>query len=91
MTRGGVLGYTAAKIVPGVLTFAAIPIVVSVIGEAQYALLSVATALTLFTTAIGVGWLRNSALRAGGTRRGRWGCCPGGPWSRRCWPRPYRS
>ena len=66
MIRGGVLGYTAAKIVPGVLTFAAIPVVISVIGEAQYAVLSVATALTLFTTAIGVGWLRNSALRAAG-------------------------
>jgi O-antigen/teichoic acid export membrane protein len=60
------LGYGSAKVFPGLLNFAVIPILIHTIGAGQYALLSSAWSLSLIASVLGVGWLRNAGLRSAG-------------------------
>ncbi len=60
------LAYGLSKILPGIATFAAVPILIATVGAAEYGIFSLAWALTLFSTSMCLGWLRQSALRATG-------------------------
>ena len=62
-------GYSLSRVVPVTVIFAATPVLVGLIGTAQYGLYTTITALVLIAEPLGVGWLRQSALRGTGDPR----------------------
>lgn len=60
------LSYGLSRVVPAIVVLAATPILVGLIGAAQYGLYTTVTALVLVAQSLGVGWLRQSALRGAG-------------------------
>ncbi|WP_173075511.1 lipopolysaccharide biosynthesis protein [Phytohabitans rumicis] len=60
------LTYSLSRVVPVAIVFASTPILVGLIGTAQYGLYTTITALVLIAESFGVGWLRQSALRGTG-------------------------
>lgn len=60
------LTYSVSRVVPVTIVFASTPILVDLIGTAQYGLYTTVTALVLIAESLGVGWLRQSALRGAG-------------------------
>jgi O-antigen/teichoic acid export membrane protein len=58
--------YTVAKIAPGLMMFAAVPIWTRTFGAEQYGLYSMCWVVTLFSTAFFTGWLSQALLRHAG-------------------------
>lgn len=58
--------YSLSRVVPVAIIFVSTPILVGLIGTAQYGLYTTVTALVLIAESLGVGWLRQSALRGTG-------------------------
>jgi len=66
------LGYGASKVVPGFFTFVSIPIWISLYGQSVYGAFSAVWAISLFTTSLGTGWIRQAILRYAGHRQVSW-------------------
>jgi O-antigen/teichoic acid export membrane protein len=63
------LAYSLSRVVPVAVVFASTPILLGLIGTAQYGLYTTITALVLIAESLGVGWLRQAALRGTGDPR----------------------
>lgn len=70
LTGRALAGYALAKVGPGLLTFASVPIWVRGVGLDEYATFSQVWALVVFTGSLSVGWLRQGALRLAGDPTG---------------------
>jgi O-antigen/teichoic acid export membrane protein len=66
ITGSVLLGYGVAKLVPGLLTLASVPIWVRLAGASEYATFALVWILTGTTTALSVGWIGQAALRSSG-------------------------
>jgi O-antigen/teichoic acid export membrane protein len=73
------LGFGAARLLPGLLSCATVPVLIRAAGVPQYGLFSLAWALALGANALSVGWLRQAALRATGDPDRALGLLPRAP------------
>lgn len=61
--------YSLSRVVPVAVIFASTPVLIGLIGTTSYGLYTTITALVLIAESLGVGWLRQSALRGAGDPR----------------------
>lgn len=66
LSLGALLGYGAAKLVPGMITFASVPVWVHQYGAAEYGRYGLVWAISLLATSLFAGWIRQSILRGAG-------------------------
>jgi len=59
--------YGLAKVVPGVLMFASVPLWVRLYGSENYGLFAVVWGTVLFSSSLGTGWLRQAILKFAGS------------------------
>lgn len=60
------LAYSMAKLIPGLVTFASVPLWVARFGAAEYGQFAFVWAVSVITGALVVGWIRQSVLRGTG-------------------------
>lgn len=66
VSKKSLLAYSAGKILPGVVLFVAVPLWTRAFGAEQYGLYAIAWSVTLFSSSLTTGWLRQALLRHSG-------------------------
>jgi len=67
INKRSLAAYSAGKILPGALLFVAVPVWTRAFGAEQYGLYAIAWSVTLFSSSLTTGWLRQAILRNAGS------------------------